>query len=162
MAKKKDRGVGNAPTKKDSTKVKDRGVDSTAVAADQSEKDEVCLKTFLNNGNEVTLTTGRTVKVRDLPFEAWLEGMSAILPVLAGLADSGMDERQLLIVLAKDKSIREQVFEMMHCGTFDEQLSVEDIRELGAKDTMRLLIGFKEVVDFDGVGELFTQLVSPR
>ena len=159
-ATKKDRSPTSKPASKSTAEKKDRGEDKTAVASKTSEKDEVCLQQFLNNGNEVTLTDGRTVKVRDLPFESWLDGLSTIIPVLAGMSDTGMDEKQLLMYMSKDKNIRNQIFEMMHCG--NDLLSSDEIRQLGAKDTLRLLVGFKNVIDFDGVKELFTRLVSPN
>ena len=157
MATKKSRESTAAPTEKKGTP-KDRGNDNTAVASN-SKPEEVCLKSFLNNGNEITLTNGSTVKVRDLPFSVWLDGMSTVIPVLASLSEVGMDEKQILMVMAKDEEIRNRLFEMMHCGC--KELSVDEIKNLGAADTLRLLIGFKEVIDFNGVKELFTRLVSP-
>lgn len=134
---------------------KDRGAD-TSGAAKSSQQDEVCVETFLNRGIPVTLSTGQIVYVRDIPFDAWLDGLANVLPILVELADKGTDDLSFMFNLAGNPSVRKAVYLLMHRAI--TQLSEQEIADLPTKDAVQVIKALHKAVDFKEISELFSQL----
>ena len=132
--------------------VKDRGVDSPVA----SEEAEVCTQKFVNLGKSVELSNGETVVVKDISLDAWMEGLAKLLPSLMALADSSMDQTQMMVTLLGTPNLRNALMTLI-AHAIDRP--VAEVKKFNPQDAIKIMLAAKEVVDFKEINELFTQLV---
>lgn len=133
--------------------VKDRGKDAKAEKVESAKTDDS--ERFLNLGSKITLKSGRTTTVRDVPFSAWLSGFSEVIPILVTFSDKNLSETQMLTRLAMDKTCQQALYNLMSSAT---ELSPEEISQLGAEDSLRVIASLKKVIDFAEVKKLFSEV----
>lgn len=136
---------------------KDRGVDKPVAS---KEPEQVCPKAFLNLGEPLTLSDGRTVTVKDISLDSWLTTLANSLPVIMEIAEfaESKTETELAMVLLANAQVKNAFYELIAHAC--QELTPEDVKNLPAADTLKVAIRMMQVVRFKEVKELFTQLVS--
>ena len=136
---------------------KDRGVDKPVAS---KEPEQVCPKAFLNLGEPLTLSDGRTVTVKDISLDSWLTTLANSLPVIMEIAEfaESKTETELAMVLLANAQVKNAFYELIAHAC--QELTPEDVKNLPAMDTLKVAIRMMQVVRFKEVKELFTQLVS--
>lgn len=131
---------------------KDRGLDKPAQTSKGSGIDADRL---VNRGITVNLSDGRTVRVKDIPFDAWLTGLADLIPIIVTLSETQIESIELMVSLAKNPTVRTSLYYLMSQATAD--LTPDEVAQLNAADALKMLVALKKVIDFKEIKELFSQ-----